>query len=165
MYLKFVTAAALGALISTAAIAQTTTPSSSSPKSAQTTSNQVDTASSKGEWQTSKLIHMNVYNEQNEKIGDIKEMMMDKSGKIDVVAIAVGGFLGMGEHDVAVKFDQLKWVNEPVSSTTSSNANRAATTTGSAQTQTTQNRNYPDHAVLNATKDQLKGMPQFDYNK
>jgi hypothetical protein len=165
MYLKFVTAAALGALISTAAIAQTTTPSSSSPKSAQTTSNQVDTASSKGEWQTSKLIHMNVYNEQNEKIGDIKEMMMDKSGKIDLVAIAVGGFLGMGEHDVAVKFDQLKWVNEPVSSTTSSNANRAATTTGSAQTQTTQNRNYPDHAVLNATKDQLKGMPQFDYNK
>ena len=61
--------------------------------------------------------------------------MLDKNGKIDVVAIAVGGFLGMGEHDVAVKFDQLKWVNEPASSTTSSNTpnsspNRATTTGG-----------------------------------
>ncbi len=164
MYLRFVTAAAIGALISTAAIAQTPSPSSPSPKSAQSTSNTVDTASAKGEWQASKLIHMNVYNGQNEKIGDIKELMLDKNGKIDVVAIAVGGFLGMGEHDVAVKFDQLKWVNEPVSSATSSNTNRA-TTTGSAQTQNTQNRNYPDHAVLDATKDQLKAMPQFDYTK
>src|ERR1043165_643669 len=141
MYLKFVTAAAIGALISTAAIAQTPTPSSPSPKSAQSKANTVETASAKGEWQGSKLIHMNVYNGQNEKIGDIKELMLDKNGKIDVVAIAVGGFLGVGEHDVAVKFDQLKWVNEPVSSTTSSNTNRA-TTTGSAQTQNTQNRNY-----------------------
>jgi hypothetical protein len=60
-------------------------------------------------------------------------------------------------------------VNEPVSSTTSSNTTNSnssrAATTGSAQTQNTQNRNYPDHAVLDATKDQLKSMPQFDYNK
>jgi len=59
-------------------------------------------ASAKGEWQSSKLIHMNVYNAQNEKIGDIKELMLDKSGKVEDVVIGVGGFLGMGEHDVAV---------------------------------------------------------------
>jgi sporulation protein YlmC with PRC-barrel domain len=169
MYLKVLTAAAIGALVSTAAIAQTPSSSNPSPKSAQSTSNAPAMASTKGEWQASKLIRMNVYNGQNEKIGDIKELMLDKNGKVDVVAIAVGGFLGMGEHDVAVKFDQLKWVNEPVSSTTSSNSTNSgssrAATTGSAQTQNTQNRNYPDHAVLDATKDQLKSMPQFDYNK
>ncbi len=167
MYLKFVTAAAIGALISTAAIAQTPNSNGPSPKSAQTTSDAARPASAKGEWQASKLIHMNVYNGQNEKIGDIKELMLDKTGKIDVVAIAVGGFLGIGEHDVAVKFDQLKWVIEPASSTTSSTTNSTSTrtTTGSAQTQNTQNRNYPDHAVLDTTKDQLKAMPQFDYNK
>jgi sporulation protein YlmC with PRC-barrel domain len=169
MYLKVLTAAAIGALVSTAAIAQTPSSSNPSPKSAQSTSNAPAMASTKGEWQASKLIRMNVYNGQNEKIGDIKELMLDKNGKVDVVAIAVGGFLGMGEHDVAVKFDQLKWVNEPVSSTTSSNSTSSgssrAATTGSAQTQNTQNRNYPDHAVLDATKDQLKSMPQFDYNK
>ena len=72
-------------------------------------SNSTQNASAKGEWQASKLIHMNVYNGQNQKIGDIKELMLDKSGKIANVVIGVSGFLGMGEHDVAVSFDRLKW--------------------------------------------------------
>jgi len=143
MHLKLATVAAISMLVSTAALAQT------------------QTASDKGEWQASKLIHMNVYNGQNDKIGDIKELMLDKNGKVTAVAIGVGGFLGMGERDVAVRFDQLKWSNEPVKSTSSS----ATATTGSAQSQPNRDRNYPDHAVLNATKDQLKAMPQFDYNK
>jgi len=137
---KLATVVAISMLVSTAALAQT------------------QTASDKGQWQASKLIHMNVYNAQNEKIGDIKELMLDKSGKVNTVAIGVGGFLGMGERDVAVKFDQLKWSNEPPKS-----ASSAGTTTGSAQSQTNRDRNYPDHAVLDATKDQLKAMPQFDY--
>src|SRR5262249_10229804 len=127
-------------------------------------------ASNSGLWQASKLINMNVYNDQNEKIGDIKELMVDKSGKIESVAIAVGGFLGVGGHDVSVKLSELKWVNEPVKSTTSSNSssnNRPATTGTSSSSSSTSStkRNYPDHAVLSATKDQLKAMPQFDYNK
>ena len=142
MYPKLATVAAISMLVSTAALAQT------------------QTASDKGQWQASKLIHMNVYNAQNEKIGDIKELMLDKNGKVNIVAIGVGGFLGMGERDVAVKFDQLKWSNEPPKS-----ASSAGTTTGSAQSQANRDRNYPDHAVLDATKDQLKAMPQFDYNK
>jgi sporulation protein YlmC with PRC-barrel domain len=141
MYLKLATVAAMSMLVSTAALAQT------------------QTGSDKGQWQASKLIHMNVYNAQNEKIGDIKELMLDKNGKVTTVAIGVGGFLGMGERDVAVKFDQLKWSNEPPKSASS------GATTGSAQSQPNRDRNYPDHAVLDATKDQLKGMPQFDYNK
>ena len=112
-------------------------------------------ASAKGEWQSSKLIHMNVYNAQNEKIGDIKELMLNKSGKVENVVIGVGGFLGMGEHDVAVNFDRLKWSD-------------SAATTGSGQSAAESkktDRNYPDHAVLNATKDQLKAMPNFQYSK
>lgn len=121
-------------------------------------------ASSKGQWQASKLIHMNVYNGQNEKIGDIKELMLDKSGKIDAVAIGVGGFLGVGERDVAVKFDQLKWSDAPVSASKDS---KPATTGAKASDTSAKpaNQNYPDHAMLNATKDQLKAMPQFNYNK
>ena len=143
MYLKLATVAALSMLASTAAFAQT------------------QTGSEKGQWQASKLIHMDVYNAQNEKIGDIKELMLDKTGKVNTVAIGVGGFLGMGERDVAVKFEQLKWNNEPVKSSSSA----PSTTTGSAQSQAHRDRNYPDHAVLNATKAQLKAMPQYDYNK
>jgi hypothetical protein len=97
-----------------------------------------------------------VYNEANEKIGEINDVILDKSGKADKVVLSVGGFLGMGERYVAVPFDQIKWVNEPV-----------RTTTGAA-TSTTSTRNasekwYPDHAVYNATKDQLKTVPEFKY--
>jgi sporulation protein YlmC with PRC-barrel domain len=152
MYSKLLIAAVIGATISTAAFAEDYKPQN---------------ASAKGQWQASKLIHMNVYNGQNEKIGDIKELLLNKSGKIDAVAIGVGGFVGVGEHDIAVKFEQLKWAQEPVSNTKSSN-NQPTATTGSNQADKPSQkveRSYPDHAVLNATKDQLKSMPQFDYSK
>lgn len=170
MYRKFLTVAAMGALLSTAAFAQTNTAPKANPpqNNAQKAAN-AQTASATGQWQASKLIHMNVYNDQNEKVGDIKELLMDKSGKINTVAIGVGGFLGVGEHDVGVKFEDLKWVDAPVSGTTTSQNtnNRPATTTGAntTDTQVKKDRTYPDHAVLNASKDQLKSMPQFNYNK
>jgi sporulation protein YlmC with PRC-barrel domain len=137
-----------------------------------------------GEWRASKLVGVNVYNEANEKIGDINEVILDKSGKVANVILGVGGFLGMGEHYVAVAFEKLKWVNEPArtASTSTAPANKPATnvdsndrtaadgtartTTGAATTTATRVANenwYPDHAMYNATKDQLKAMPQFMY--
>ena len=129
-----------------------------------------------GQWRSSKLIGVDVYNDANEKIGDIEELIVDKSGKIEHVVLGVGGFLGMGEHYVAVSFDKLKWVNEAVRSTSASSVPTTTTektTTGTTATTTTtatkqaraaNERWYPDHAVFNATKDQLKAMPQFKYN-
>jgi sporulation protein YlmC with PRC-barrel domain len=144
------------------------------PAMAQTTKSDANAqaATSSGLWQASKLIHLNVYNTQNEKIGDIKELMLKKDGNIDSVVIGVGGFLGMGERDVAVKFGEIKWIDEPVSnssaSTTAPSTTRPAGTTGTGNTMAARSdtkKTYPDHAVYNATKDQLKAMPQFDYNK
>ena len=119
-----------------------------------------------GEWRSSKLIGVNVYNEANEKIGAIEELIVDKSSKVENIILGVGGFLGMGEHYVAVPMDKLKWVNEPVR--TSSTATKDNTTVGAGVT-TDANRAdrparaadekwYPDHAVYNATKDQLKAI-------
>ena len=125
---------------------------------------------------SSKLICVDVYNDANETIGDIEDLIVDKSGKIEHVVLGVGGFLGMGEHYVAVSFDKLKWVNEAVRSTSVSIAPTTTTektTTGTTATTTTTTTKqvraaneqwYPDHAVFNATKDQLKAMPQFKYN-
>jgi sporulation protein YlmC with PRC-barrel domain len=59
-------------------------------------------------WRSSKLIGLNVYNDQNEKLGDISEILLDPSGKVDGVVIGVGGFLGMGEKTVAVVFKSLR---------------------------------------------------------
>src|SRR5215475_2877537 len=81
-------------------------------------------------WRASKLIGLNVYNDQNEKLGDISEILLDKSGKVDGVVIGVGGFLGVGKHDIKVEMSKLKFVDEPVR--TSSTSSSGAATTGSA---------------------------------
>src|SRR6476619_1404774 len=101
-------------------------------------------------WRSSKLIGLNVYNDKNEKLGDISEVLVDRSGKVDGVVIGVGGFLGMGKHDIKVDMSKLKFVDEPArtasTDTTGSAAktdNRPATTTTTATT--TKNKWYPDH--------------------
>jgi hypothetical protein len=78
----------------------------------------------------------------------------------------------MGEHYVAVPMEKLKWVNEPVrtsSTSTSDKSTVGANTSGDTNRANRPERAadekwYPDHAVYNATKDQLKAMPQFKYN-
>jgi sporulation protein YlmC with PRC-barrel domain len=165
---KYLAAALLGtALLTGAAFAQNAT----------TDRSNVNTAVHKeGQWRASKLIGINVYNDNNEKIGDIEELIVDKSGKVDNVVLGVGGFLGMGEHYVAVPMEKLKWVNEPVRTSSTTTAPADKSTVGASNTTTAEanraNRAeraadekwYPDHAVFNATKDQLKAMPQFKYN-
>jgi sporulation protein YlmC with PRC-barrel domain len=162
---KYLAAALLGTtLLTGAAFAQNPT----------TDRSNVNTAVHKeGQWRASKVIGVNVYNEANEKIGDIQEIIIDKSAKVDNVVLGVGGFLGMGEHYVAVPMEKLKWVDEPVrtSSTTTAPADKSTVgaTTGEANranrpARAADEKWYPDHAVLNATKDQLKAMPQFKYN-
>jgi PRC-barrel domain len=111
-----------------------------------------------GLWRTSKMHGINVYNQQNQKIGDIDDVLMDKDGKATLAVLGVGGFLGMGEHNVAVKFSELKFSDQPVKS--------GSNTTGANEsTNKSERKNYPDHAVFNATKDQLKAMPQFKYGQ
>ncbi len=135
-------------------------------------------SSYQGDWRTSKIVGLRVYNDNNESIGSINDLLTDKSGNIKGVVIGVGGFLGVGEHLVAVAFDQIKFVNEPIAYTGASNAPGApgsrpasTTTTGAASTNTAPaaaaskaNPWYPDHALFNATKDQLKAMPEFKYS-
>ncbi len=48
-----------------------------------------------------------VYNTAGESIGDINDLLLGPDGKITTLVIGVGGFLGMGEKNVAVPFDQL----------------------------------------------------------
>jgi sporulation protein YlmC with PRC-barrel domain len=160
---KYLAAALLGtALLTGVAFAENAT----------TDRSDINTAVHKeGQWRSSKLIGVNVYNDNNEKIGDIQELIVDKSGKVDNVVLGVGGFLGMGEHYVAVPMEKLKWVNEPVRTSSTSTAPADKSTVGASNAnranppeRAADEKWYPDHAVYNATKDQLKAMPQFKYN-
>jgi len=152
------------------ALAQSTSPApATKPAPAATTSTAPQAHSDV--WRASKLIGVNVYNDNNEKLGDISEILLDKSGKVDGVVIGVGGFLGMGQHDIKVDMSKLKFVDEPVktsstsSSSTTGAANRAINTPPATTTTASSGKKwYPDHAILSgASKDQLKAMPQFKY--
>jgi sporulation protein YlmC with PRC-barrel domain len=148
------------------------------PDATNANSAQINTtnASYQGNWRASKLAGLRVYNDSNEIVGSINDLIMDKSGNIKAVVIGVGGFLGMGEHLVAVPFDKIKFADEPVVPPSAANTpntlpampNRppSTTTTGSATTTPTKTAPdwYPDHAVFNATKDELKAMPEFKYS-
>jgi sporulation protein YlmC with PRC-barrel domain len=162
MLLKYLAAGLVGsAMLAAAAFAEP--PTGTTPSNLQGST-----------WRTSKMVGLNVYNGDNEKIGSISDLLMDKSGNVKAAVIGVGGFLGMGTHLVAVSFDKLKFSDQPVATTSAENtkppggANRPSSTatTGSAATSSSKpNPWYPDHAMFSASKDELKAMPEFKYSE
>ncbi len=180
MSAKHIAAGLVGsALLATIAFAQTPTATTDRANMAPAAASD---SSFQGNWRASKLVGLSVYNDNNESLGSINDLLMDKDGNIKGVVLGVGGFLGVGEHLVAIPFDKMKFVNEPVAYTGAAggpNANAPGTrpapttTTGAATTSTNtapataaasrSNPWYPDHAVFSATKDQLKAMPEFKY--
>ncbi|MBW7970316.1 PRC-barrel domain-containing protein [Bradyrhizobium sp. BR 10289] len=166
------------ALLATVAFAQSPTATGDKAPSAASTATTTTTTAS-NEWRASKLAGVKVYNDANENIGSINDLLMDKSGNVKIAVIGVGGFLGMGEHLVAIPYEKLKFVNEAVAYTgTGANPGTrpaASTTTGAAtgtdrpaasSTSTSSSSKwYPDHAVFNASKDELKNMPEFKYSE
>lgn len=49
-----------------------------------------------------------VYDQKNNKIGEIMDVLVNKSGQVDAAIVGVGGFLGAREKDVAVSFNTIK---------------------------------------------------------
>jgi hypothetical protein len=49
-----------------------------------------------------------VYNEQNEKIGKVEDVIIDPDKSLSYFIVSTGGFLGMAKHDVAIPVDQMK---------------------------------------------------------
>jgi sporulation protein YlmC with PRC-barrel domain len=143
------------------------------------------------QWLASHLEGLDVYSSNNgDKIGDISDLIFDTSGKVQAVLIGVGGYLGIGERNIAVPFDQIRFVNESrrnPSGTTTGEARLAGTSpgggtvaspaaTGTAAVPAGSNSpaasNTPapagsgstaDHAVLmlSVTKDELRTAPEF----
>jgi sporulation protein YlmC with PRC-barrel domain len=164
-------------MLATAALAQSpTSPSTATTPPAATTTAPADgTMTHMGQWRASKVVGLKIYNDSNESLGSVNDLLFEKDGRIAAAVIGVGGFLGMGEHYVAVPFDKIKWVDTPVPSATASNSGgstgmtgrpASTTTTGAATTTPAAKSNpwYPDHGVFSATKDQLKAMPEFKYS-
>src|SRR5579859_3020428 len=104
MYAKQISLALVGTAL-LAGVASAQTPATS--ERSDTKSVAISESSLKGDWRASKVVGLSVYNDNNEKVGSINELLMDKSGNIKAVVLGVGGFLGMGEHLVAVPLDKI----------------------------------------------------------
>ncbi len=86
---------------SSLAFGQTAAPKSS-------TSSPMTTTASPGDMKASSLIGLNINNRENQKIGEINDVLVGSNGKVDKVIVSVGGFLGIGDKHVAIAWDDLK---------------------------------------------------------
>jgi sporulation protein YlmC with PRC-barrel domain len=135
----------------------------------------------------SSLIGTTVVSPNNETIGDVNDVILDRNGQTMAVVIGVGGFLGIGEKDVAVPFQALDFNAQPqmtssnnaggtgagganapatTGSTASNNATATTGNTGNSGTSASANASgnnggVPDRVVLKMTKAELQGAPAF----
>lgn len=111
------------------------------------TSTQPLTAPAQDHLLTSNLTGSTVYGANAENIGSIKDVLIDRSGNVAAVVVGVGGFLGIGEKNVAIPFSALDVVAQQ----------SGPTTTG-----TEKSSMRPDRVVLKGmTKADLEAAPAF----
>ncbi|MBA3449053.1 MAG: PRC-barrel domain-containing protein [Pseudaminobacter sp.] len=103
---------ALATLMATASYAQdTTAPATQAPATTETAPATAPVARADGHL-ASNLIGEKVYNgtaDNAEHIGDVNDVVIGKNGEVESVIIGVGGFLGLGEKNVAVNFSEVEW--------------------------------------------------------
>lgn len=85
----------------------------------------------------SEFYKQSVYDTHDNEIGDVSDMLLDQSGRVSAVMLGVGGFLGIGEKDVAVPFNAIK--------ITEKNGNR--------------------YLVVDANKDALQAATGYTYDR
>src|SRR5205807_362886 len=122
--------------------AQTSSSSTSSPStSASSASNSAThvtvTQLQPGQIRATQMDGSTVYDAQNQKVGDIKDIILDRDGKVAAVVLDVGAFLGIGGKNVAIGMSDLK---------------------------ITQNDNNKPRFTVDMTKDQLKSAQAYDLN-
>ena len=98
-----------------------------------------------GDWSALRMLKIAVFNEANEKIGEVSDLIITPQGQVMGVVLEVGNFLETRSHQVVVAMNSLKFSNE------------GGMTSGS----TMKKEWYPDRAVLNVTKDELKAMSEI----
>jgi putative membrane protein len=121
------------------------------------------------QWRASKLAGVVIYGPDNKKVGTITDVLMSKEGKAEFVVIGVGGFLGIGEKDVAIPYDQVKFTEQPMvpPNATAAPANTLGGTTAAHEPSMAAvpkgSQAYPDHGMIDMTADQLKKAPTFHF--
>ena len=140
----------------------------------------------------SRIVGQDIYNQNGEDIGEISELILDpKTGQVQQVIVSVGGFLGIGERNVALPWNELKLMKAAElrgagttagagrgtvtgttggTATTGTNAAGPAASTGAANAPASARAGVGDdnrdmRFVVNRTRYQLKNAPEFSYDR
>lgn len=109
---------AIAALLTTGAMAQTTAPAEQDPAAAPVTETApADAMETPGPEAieghlASNIIGETVYNgvgDDAENIGTVNDLVLDPEGRAELVVVGVGGFLGLGQKDVALQYNEIEW--------------------------------------------------------
>jgi sporulation protein YlmC with PRC-barrel domain len=159
------------------------TPMAQTPSSEATIAGPFVTVPESGAWRVSDLTGKDVYGAENESIGKINDVLVSQNGSVNAVIVGVGGFLGMGEKNVAVDISALQLgpgnmgdqasatsgttpeVSNETTASTSTDTNATASTPSSetAAADTAMGSDgLPERIVLNVTKQQLEEAPEFE---
>jgi len=97
--------------------AQPSSPSTTSPSTMQAPADKSGSVAASGEkfvntqtsgqWLASDIMGMNVLGAKDEKIGSVSDLLVDNDGNILAAVVGVGGFLGIGQKNIAITFDTL----------------------------------------------------------
>ncbi len=141
MLKKLMLSTAIGALMIGGAMAQTSTAPSGASTTPSTTAAAPVSQQKPDQWLASKFSGTDVIGDDNQKIGDVTDILFDKTGKIEAFIVSVGGFLGIGSKHVALAPTSFQVM--------------PADTSGSG------GPSY-DRLKLSMTKDQLQQMASFE---
>lgn len=135
------------------------------PAAAQTESatGQFITQQSTDQWRAYKMIGLNVYSPNNEKIGNVSEILLDKNGNAEVVVIGVGGGRRRVLQVPAMEMDRPRAASDGAPASTTDRGGPGAAQGRAPSSPSSGAQEYPDLAVLNMTQDQLKAAPEFKY--
>lgn len=120
------------ALSTASALAQTSTqptPSAGAQSTPAANSGQFLTTLGREQLRASRVVGVNIYGPNDERVGDVNEVILDRSGNAVAVVIGVGGFLGIGEKDVAIPYRMVEWT---FGDTSAGTGNRGTANTGAA---------------------------------
>ncbi|QCN93937.1 PRC-barrel domain-containing protein [Azospirillum argentinense] len=143
---EIIAAASVLALMTGTAMAQTTSPTTGSPATGAPTATEMNKSGSATTGSAAGLtggtlasaenmMGKNVYGTDNEKVGEVEDIILDSNGQARQLVISSGGFLGIGEKQIAVDIGNANW---------------------DAQQERVQ--------LSGMTRDQVKEMPEFEYS-
>jgi len=141
MIKKTLVTVALAAALSAPAFAQspmTNSPQTATPNVSQPSGDKFVDRQQATDWRSSKLVGTSVYGTDNSKIGSVDDVLIGSDGSVRAVVVGVGGFLGVGQKDVAIPFNALNIARKPDSTAI-------------------------DKISVTYTKDQLQNAPTFAY--